>query len=116
MAAAKKNFTVEKWADFNQRFQCRSKSGRPIDLSNCSAKVQFRTSAASTDVLFEISTANGRIKPLGKNGVIQFDVPSEITGAITFPAAVYDLVVTFSDGSKVRILEGKISVSEGVTR
>lgn len=114
--AAKKNFTVEKWADFNQRFCFRSKSGRPVDLSNCTAKVQFRSTAVSPDVLFEISTENGRIKPLGKNGVIQFDVSSELTGAIAFAAAVYDLVITFSDGSRFRFLEGKIAVSEGVTR
>ena len=116
MPAAKFNLKNEKWATFKQRFKYRSGSGRPINLENCSAKLQVRQSIGSPDTLLELSTANTRIKPLSFDGNIEFDVPADVTGALTFESGIFDLVITYSDGSKERVLEGEIRVVDGVTR
>ena len=115
MSAAKNNFVIEKWASFKSKLTYRTGSGRAVNLSFCTAKLQLRASLTS-EVLFELSTTNGRIKPLSQNGVIEFLVSAADTGAIVFTNAVYDLVVTFADGTKIRLLEGKFTVVDGVTR
>lgn len=115
--AVKNNFLIEKWSSWNQKLNYRQKvNGRPVNLTGCTAKMQLRASPSSTEVLFELSTENGRIKSMSSNGYIELVITDEDTGGITFQSAVYDLVISFPDGTKKRLIEGKITISDGVTR
>jgi hypothetical protein len=113
MPAAKLNITVEQGATFSKRLVWRDKNKRPINLSGYTAKMQIRASATSTDVLFELSTSNQRIT-LAAGGVIQLDIAANDTDQIK--AGVYDLKLYAPTGQEIRLIEGKVTVSPGVTR
>jgi hypothetical protein len=113
MPAAKLNLLVEQGADFSKRLVWRDKNKRPVPLSGWVAKMQVRASASSPTVLFELSTENGRITLPG-SGVIQMDIDAADTQ--NFVAGVYDLKLMGPAGQDIRLVEGKITLSPGVTR
>jgi tRNA threonylcarbamoyladenosine modification (KEOPS) complex Pcc1 subunit len=113
MPAAKLNLLVEQGATFSKRLVWRDKNKRPVNLSSYTAKMQVRATVASSDVIYELSTANGRIT-LSSAGVIQLDISAADTS--TLKAGVYDLELTASGGQVYRLVEGKLTVSPEVTR
>lgn len=113
MPAAKLNLTVEQGATFSKRLVWRDKNKRPVNLSGYTAKMQIRTSASSAEVLFELSTSNNRITLLA-GGVIQLDISANDTD--TIKGGVYDLKLYAPSGQEIRLVEGKVSVSPGVTK
>jgi hypothetical protein len=113
MPAAKLNLTIEQGADFSKRLVWRDKNKRPINLSGYTAKMQIRTSASSSEVLFELSTANGRISMPG-SGVIELSIAANDTD--TIKPGVYDVKLYAPGGQEIRLIEGKVTVSPGVTR
>lgn len=113
MPAAKLNLPIEQGATFSKRIVWRDKNKRPVNLTGYTAKMQVRTSVSSTTVLYELSTENGRISMPG-GGVIQLDIPASDTDNIQ--AGVYDLKLYAPSGQEIRLIEGKVTVSPGVTR
>lgn len=113
MPAAKLNLTVEQGATFVKRLVWRDKAKRPISLSGYTAKMQIRESASSATVLFELSTANGRISMPG-SGVIEMTIA--VADTFNVKNGVYDLMLYAPSGQQIRLVEGKVVVSPGVTR
>jgi hypothetical protein len=113
MPAAKLNLLVEQGATFSKRLVWRDKNKRPVNLTGYSAKMQVRSSASSDAVLFELSTANGRISLPG-SGIIQLEIEADATE--TLVAGVYDLKLYAPGGQEIRLIEGKFAVSPGVTK
>ena len=113
MAAAKLNLTIEQGTTFAKRLTWRDKNKRPVPLTGYTARMQVRPTAASAEIITELSTANGRIT-LGELGVIQLNLTASETSALK--AGVYDLEMTDGDGRVTRLIEGKINVSPEVTR
>lgn len=116
MPAAKKNLSIEQYATFFKRLTWRDVKKRPINLTGWTAVLQMRTNAASPDVLFELSTANGRIVIDPLKGVIDLSITDEDTGSLAFSSAAYDLSLYAPGGQRYRLIEGKVLVSPGVTR
>lgn len=113
MPAAKLNITVEQGATFVKRLAWRDKNNRPISLLGYTAKMQVRSSAASAEVLFELSTENGRISLPG-SGVVLLNIAANDTDSIK--PGVYDLKLYAPTGEEIRLVEGKFTVSAGVTK
>lgn len=113
MPAAKLNLTVEQGATYSKRLVWRDKNKRPVNLTGYTAKMQVRSSATSTAVLFELSTANGRIS-FPAIGVIQIDIAANDTETVA--AGVYDLKLYAPGGQEIRFIEGKLTVTPGVTK
>lgn len=113
MPAAKLNITIEQGATFSKRLVWRDKNKRPINMNGYTAKMQIRTSVTSAEVLFELSTANERIT-LMAGGVIQLDIAASDTDSIK--GGVYDLKLYAPTGQEIRLIEGKVTVSPGVTK
>ncbi|WKZ86359.1 hypothetical protein N5B55_05235 [Ralstonia pickettii] len=116
MPAAKQNFTIEQRATFKKRLQYRDTRGKPINLAGFTARMQIRSAANAAEVLLDLSTENGRITLRGASGAIDLLVDSTATGAITWTQAVYDLKLIAPDGTELRLLEGKVFASPGVTQ
>lgn len=114
--AAKQNIVIEQGATFQLPLTLRGSNKRPINLTGHTAKLQIRESHASLDVLMELSTTNGKITITPASGRIDIVITDEETSAITWKTAVYDLVLYAPDGTARRLIEGKVTVSEGVTR
>jgi hypothetical protein len=88
----------------------------PVNLTGCTAKLQIRPTAESSEVLLELSTQNSGITLGGITGQIRVYVTDEQTAAFTWIQGVYDLFIYFPDGSSVVRLGGLVSVGKGVTR
>lgn len=113
MPAAKLNLLVEQGATFSKRLVWRDKNKRPVNLTGYSAKMQVRSSATSSTVIFELSTENGRIT-LASAGAIQLDIDANLTETIS--SGMYDLKLYAPGGQEFRLVEGKLTVSPGVTK
>lgn len=89
------------------------------DLTGFSARMQGRPNHPSSTVVFDWTTANGRlaISHQGNHSHIVLTVPATTTAAITAPqAGVYDLEYESPAGVVTRILQGSFYVTPEVTR
>ena len=86
-----------------------------INLTNFTAKMQIRPTAASTTVIKELTTENGGITLGGAGGTISLFISDTDTAAMTPGSYVYDLnLVTNTSVNKP--LYGTFTVRAGVTR
>lgn len=116
MAAAKLNLTVEQGSTFVKRLIWRDSKKRPINLAGYTAKMQIRAAASAlSPIIFELSTANGRITMPG-GGVIELGISVDDT--FDMKGGVYDLVLYAPgpSGGQYRLVEGKVVVSPAVTQ
>jgi hypothetical protein len=78
--------------------------------------MQVRKTAAAEDVLFEASTANGKLLIAGDLGEVTLTItPNESTG-FDWTYGKYDLEITTAAGTVYRLLRGNVSVSAEVTQ
>ncbi len=114
MPAINKNLIIEQYSTFKTRFAWLDKNKTAIDLTGYTALMQVRDAVGSV-ILIELSTINGRIVITPLTGVIELNLTDEETGFLTVKSAVYDLVLTSPTGQATRLMEGKVTVSPGVT-
>jgi hypothetical protein len=84
----------------------------PVDLTGCSARMQIRDKPGGR-LLLELSSGSGLT--LEPAGALHREISAEQTAALDFQAAVYDLEVTFADGTVQRWAEGEVVLSPQVT-
>lgn len=113
MPAAKLNLTVEQGATYTKKLVWRDKNRRPVNLTGYTARMQIRPKVDSSQIIYELSTTNGRIT-LSSTGVIEMKISA--TDTSTLVSGVYDLELTTASGDVVRLVEGKVTVSPEVTR
>ena len=120
MAAAKRNLTIEKGAKYNKTFIWRDKSKLAISLAGLSARMHIRENIEDTAFEMELTTTNGRIQleNNAETGRIDLIIGATDTDALTLTTGVYDLeLYDQSDPDDVnRLMEGVVSITEGVTR
>lgn len=85
---------------------------QPIDLTGYTANLQFRANPLSSTILYDASVD---LVLGGTAGTITLTIPASATALFTWWQAVYDLILTDSSGNVTRLLEGKVTVSPGVT-
>lgn len=116
MAAGKLDLLIEQGADFEKILIWKDTNKELVDLTGFVAEMHIRSRKDSTSIILELTSENGRIVLGGQTGQITVVIPSSITRDIEWSEAVYDLKLT-SPGDKVeRLLEGKVIISEAVTR
>lgn len=113
MTAAIKNFQIEQKATFSQRLIYRDKMKKAINLTGFQAHMQIRS--ADGAVISDLSTQNGKIVLGGVAGTIDLNIPVSETTAMNFTSALYDLKLIASDGTHMRLLQGKVTLSPGQT-
>jgi hypothetical protein len=117
MVAAVSNFIVEQNATFKQRLVWRDRMKKPINLTGYTARMQIRSAiGAGASVIADLTTANGGIVLGGINGTIDIIISSTATAAMSFTSAFYDFLMIAPDGTGQRLLQGKITLSQGVTQ
>lgn len=107
------NIVINSGSDFNQVFTLENTDSNSIlDLTNYSAKSQFRKhSASSSYVEFDCSI----ISPL--EGKILIGLSTSVTTYLKPGRYLYDIVITEPvSSSKTRVVEGMVLVREGVTK
>lgn len=118
--ADRHNIVFEQGATFERTINWKDPQGNPIDLTGYRVRMQVRQSPAATTKLVDFDSdalaAGMHIDALDTTGVIHFWFDPSVTSALDFQNAEYDLTVTSAGGFTYRLLEGKASVSPGVTR
>lgn len=111
------NLTIDQGSTFRKSFTYKTGTpATPINLTGCSAKCQFRSSASSETVILELTNLNGGIILGGVNGTIELYVTDEQSSVLAPSMMVYDVLITFATGDVYRLIEGSASVRAGVTR
>ena len=111
MASAVSNLLIYQGADFVIDFSVENDNGTEFNLTGYSAACKIKkhytssTSVTCTTAIFTPATA----------GRIQLSLSAAQTTAMKSGRYVYDVVITASSGLKTRVLEGTVSVLEGVT-
>lgn len=117
MAAFKLNLKIDQGATFDKVVTY--KAGTPavtVNLTGCTARMQARSELTSPIVLLELTTGNGGIVLGGVAGTVSLYMSEVTTAALIWSSAVYDLELTYANGSVRRLLSGSVSVSPEVTR
>jgi hypothetical protein len=121
MTAAKRNFYIEQGATFTLPFiwyeGTADAPGNPVDLTGCTARMQFRKSQKSPLIL-DASSENTppQIEVGDTDGKITILLSDDDTDMLSTKSCVYDLEVEFPDGRVVRLLEGSVTVSPNITQ
>ncbi len=118
MANFKYGLTINQGETLEKKFTWKAGNpAQPVDLSDVTdARMQVRTSAASSTVLLELSKTAGSIVVGTSSGEITLSLTAAQTSAITWRSALYDLEITFQGGRVVRLLQGCINVTPEITR
>lgn len=89
-------------------------NGEPINLDNCTAAMQLRTSPLARTAALTLDTTNG-IFIDGNAGQLTLTATPEQTGALIPQRYTYDIEV-YIGSSTVRLLQGTILVNPETTR
>lgn len=89
----------------------------PVNIEDCTFRMQIRQNHESRRVLADLSTENGNfeiIQPI--NGEFYLYISPEDTEKYRFDEAVYDIEAVFENGEVYRICEGFVKLYPEVTR
>ena len=111
MASAVSNLLIYQGADFITDFSIENDNGTMFDLTGytvaCLIKKLYTSSTSTTVTAAVLNPATA--------GQIQLSLGNTVTAALKSGRYVYDVVITSTTGQKTRVLEGTVSVLEGVT-
>lgn len=111
MASAVSNLLIYQGADFITDFSIENDNGTMFDLTGytvaCLIKKHYTSSTSTTVTAAVLNPATA--------GQIQLSLGNSVTAALKSGRYVYDVVITSTTGQKTRVLEGTVSVLEGVT-
>ncbi len=115
------NIEIPQGATFTKQVEYLDNAEHPIDLSGCSARLMVREHYTDTAPLVainsEASNDQGFITLTPESGTLDILITDEATAELKAPmVGVWDLELTFVDGTVQRLLEGKVSVTPEVTR
>lgn len=117
MCCSRYNITILQGATFEIAVSWKNPDGTPVVLSGYTARMQVRGTFASTAVIVEATTANGRITITEATGTLAIKIGPTVTAALAAPATgVYDLELVSAGGDVYRILEGGVRITPEVTR
>ena len=106
----KKNFTVDRRADFPIRLTFKDSTGSAIDLSGYTVAAQVYDESRSTKYADWTVAYTDRT-----NGIVDISLTDTQTATFTPSILFYDVLLTEPSGSKNYYLEGKLFISEGYT-
>ena len=115
--SAVKNFEVDQNATFSFVVEYRDNQDLPISLVGASAKLQVRDTKGGSKLAFTLTTpnlSNGiSIDPTA--GKLTIKMTAAQTNKLFYPKSAYDIMVTDSNGNKIKLLEGFLALSRSVT-
>jgi hypothetical protein len=114
--AVSKNFEVDQNATFIFEVQYTSEDEvTPIDLTGASAKMQVRDTQGGSKLAFTLTSPSGGITINGPQGTLSVKMTSTQTNKLFYPKSSYDIMIIDSNGDKIKLLEGFMTLSRSVT-
>jgi hypothetical protein len=112
--ASTKNFEVDQGATFSFQIEYLDSNDNPIDLTGSTAKMQIRDTKGGKQLVTTLSTPSSNGINIAGN-MITVTIPANATNKLIFPKSAYDILVTDTNGNKIRILEGFLTLDRSVT-
>lgn len=111
MAAIVINLVIEQGTDFEAEFNISDELGNPLNLTNYTIISTLKKSFYSkTSVSFNTLIYDAQ------NGIIKISMPYTTSSTLKGGRYVYDVVIVANNtGLKRRVLEGVVTVTEGVS-
>ena len=106
----KKNFTVQRRADFPLRLTFKDSNGSAINLTGFTVSAQVYDTPRTTKYADFIVTYTNR-----GGGIVDISLTDTETANFTPDILKYDVLLTDSSGNKEYYLEGTLFISEGYT-
>ena len=106
----KKNFTVQRRADFPLRLTFKDSTGSAINLTGYTVAAQVYDDSRSTKYADFTVTYTNRA-----GGIVDISLSDTDTANFTPEILKYDVLLTDGSGNKEYYLEGTLFVSEGYT-
>jgi len=116
MSTVRSDIVIQQGSLYELNVQAKNSDGTVKDLTGYSGKMQVRKTPSDSTVLLEASTANGRITINGPGGVVMISVGADITAALDWSVAYYDLEISTTATNVLRLLQGYATLSKEVTR
>ena len=113
MAAANYDLTIEQGTDFSLTMNL-SVEGVPYNLTGCSAAMQIRD--FGNNLYFDGTVVNNKINLNLVASSITIKISKSETQTMNFGTGKYDLELTKSDGTTIRLLQGSVIISNEVTK
>lgn len=113
--AGQKNFEVDQNATFSFVVEYKDENDNAIDLSGASAKMQVRDTRGGTKLAVTLTSPSGGITIDGPNGKLTVKMTPTQTSKIFYPKSSYDVMVVDSNGNKIKLLEGFMTLNRSVT-
>jgi hypothetical protein len=111
----KHSFTLYQGTTLRKEFTWTA-AGVPVDLTGYTGRAQLRTSAGTAAIALDLTSANGGILVSGVTGKITMYATDLQTDTLTADKYLYDLDITNTLGDVLRLVEGTITISKGITR
>lgn len=111
MAAGVYNLTVEQGVDLALQVSVKDSSGATYGLAGSTAAAQIRDDY-NGNLLATFST----VTATGTTGVLTLALSAVSSAALPLSGGKWDLLLTTSAGTKVRLLAGSVTVSGEVTQ
>lgn len=116
MGAGTLDITIEQGATFILPIQWMQPDGiTPYDLTGYTARMQIRKSQQSP-VLFDATTANGKIVITPAQGKIVVTMTAAESSALNTKGAQYDLEAISGGGIVYRVVQGSVTISPNITQ
>jgi len=106
----KKNFTVDRRADFPIKLTFKDSTGSAINLSGYTVAAQVYDESRTTKYADWTVAYTDRT-----NGIVDISLTDTQTATFSPSILFYDVLLTEPSGSKNYYLEGKLFISEGYT-
>jgi hypothetical protein len=113
--AGQKNFEVDQNATFSFILEYKDDNGNAIDLTGASAKMQVRDTKGGAKLAVTLTSPSGGIVIDQLNGKLTIKMTPTQTNKLFYPKSSYDLMVVDSNGNKIKLLEGFMTLNRSVT-
>jgi hypothetical protein len=117
MAAGTYNFEIEQGATFSRVITYKDSQGEIIPLFGAQARMDLKLQKSDQATILALRSDDDSpmiIINRGK-GTLTLNIPRASTEDLNFNKAYYDLELEFPNGTVVRILEGRVTLSKQTT-
>jgi len=112
--ASEHDFVIEQNADFDATLTWKDEFEVVVDLTGYTAEMDIRYGYKGGKLAAQLDTENGGIS-IGVDNVITLHMDAEDTLNLKPQSCYYDLLLR-KDLTTVRLIEGRVIISQGVTK
>ena len=113
--AAQKNFEVDQNTTFYFTVEYTDSNDLPINLSGATAKMQVRDTKGGSKLSFTLTSPFDGIVINGPLGRVTCTMTPAQTNKLFYPKSSYDIMITDTHNTKIKLLEGFLTLSRSVT-